>query len=103
MADRNLEAGFLLQKCQECDFPDHDHSQSLYLALERQNHFIHGQVSDIIPRVNNQGRHGSEGAGCTAAHPIFSLRLYKGQVRPEKLDLCTDVRTQCLAAPDNTF
>ena len=102
MADRNLEAGFLLQKCQECDFPDHDHSQSLYLALERQNHFVYGQVSDIIPRVITRVD-GSEGAGCTAAHPIFSLHLYEGQVRPEKLDLCTDVCTQCLAAPDNFF
>ena len=53
MADRNLEAGFFLQKCQECDFPDYDHSQSLYLALERQNHFVYGQVSDIIPRVHD--------------------------------------------------
>ena len=45
MAGQNLEAGLLLQERQGHHFPNHDHPQSLHLALERQDHPLHGQVS----------------------------------------------------------
>lgn len=44
VAEEHVAAGFLLQKRQISDFPDDDDPQSLHVAVQRQNHPVHGKT-----------------------------------------------------------
>ncbi|GIX96873.1 uncharacterized protein CDAR_568101 [Caerostris darwini] len=47
VAQAHVEAGLLLQERQEGHLPGDDHPQPLHMALQRQDHTLHGQVSDL--------------------------------------------------------
>lgn len=44
LAEKNVEARLVFQECQIRDFSDDDDTQPLFVAVQRQNHFVHGQV-----------------------------------------------------------
>ena len=45
VAHGDMAARLVLQERQERHLPDHDHPQPLHLAVEGQDHSLHGQVS----------------------------------------------------------
>ena len=47
MAEEHLATRLVLQECQTSHFPDHDHPQSLFVALQRQKNPLRRQVSSF--------------------------------------------------------
>ena len=45
VSQQDLETRLVLQKRQKGHLPDHDDTEPLPLVIQRQNNFIHGQVS----------------------------------------------------------
>ena len=52
VASPDLATRFVLQKCQKSHVPNYDDTQSLRVALQRQNYSIHGEVSKNQPLLS---------------------------------------------------
>ncbi|GBM74352.1 hypothetical protein AVEN_113385-1 [Araneus ventricosus] len=44
LAEEDVATRLLLQECQESHLPGDDHSQPLHMAIQRQDHSVHGQI-----------------------------------------------------------